>query len=433
MKHYNGFKRFAGAAAAIVIAGALGGCANDVLEVENPNEIGDDFLDQVTSVAALTATPWSDFNRYYTDLAYSGAILSDEAITGHNFFQWQEFDLRIVNESNTVLADIYEPIQIARGTAERVAERLRPLLTSPDTDLRLAQVLIFSGYDHLLLGENFCSAPVTADGADKTSDELFQLAIDRFNQAIAIASAPVTVDSANFTKKEILRIARLGAARASLNLGQKPQAATFAAAADADSVWQIVINHSDANTYQYNTYHGATTGALHNIGVGTPFRAMNDPRIRFLAPRTGHNQRTMLSTPRPSPSFEGFAPTGNTAFTRNTDTRWASSLEARYILAEAQGLTPANVTFLNTRRAVGGRTALDAATLTEATYQAALRDERSRDFYLDGHRLGDLRRYKKLYNVDLFPTGMHEDAVYGQYGTAECYIPHTDERIGKAP
>ncbi|MBA4158990.1 MAG: hypothetical protein H0X65_16160 [Gemmatimonadetes bacterium] len=64
---------------------------------------------------------------------------------------------------------------------------------------------------------------------------------------------------------------------------------------------------------------------------------------------------------------------------------------------------------------------------------AELRDQRRRDFFMDGHRLGDLRRYMDQYGVDEFPTGPHpNDAAWawGNYGDATCFVPSRAERIG---
>ncbi len=83
--------------------------------------------------------------------------------------------------------------------------------------------------------------------------------------------------------------------------------------------------------------------------------------------------------------------------------------------------------FLNERRAVGGQTALGSL---PADPQAELRDQRRRDFFLDGHRVGDLRRYKRLYGVDQWPKGTHPDPFIGTYGDAECFIPPLNEKLG---
>ena len=434
MKHTS-ISRGLGAAAAITAAAVLGACDN-VLEVNNPAGVTQEFIQNSRSVPVLAGTVVSDFNRMYTDMAYAGAIFSDEAITGHNFFQWQEFDLRIVLEDNSVLDDIYEPVQLSRGTAELVLTRLAELLPNANADVRVAQSHAYAGYAHIVLAENYCSAPLQPGQAAASADSIFKVAIGHFQKAVAVATA-ATRDTTNvLSRADVRNLARLGMARAYLNLGDMPNA--IAAAQQVPESFVAWIRHNQENAYQVNTYHGATTGANHNIGVAAPFRNLNDPRIRHRAAgRTGHNGRTVLFTPYVPRSFEGWR-TGNTladttAWDQGTDTQFGSGLEARYIIAEAQGMNAANIEFVNARRAVGNQAALDAATLTADQYMAALRDQRRRDFYLAGYRMGDLRRYDKLYNLNQFPTGTHEDSRYGQYSTGKCYIPHIDERVGTAP
>jgi len=81
---------------------------------------------------------------------------------------------------------------------------------------------------------------------------------------------------------------------------------------------------------------------------------------------------------------------------------------------------------VNTRRAAGLQTPV---TLAGDALMAELRDQKSRDFYLDNHRLGDLRRYKKYYNVDLFPKGPYPGSTTGQvYNEAiDCWPLPTNE------
>lgn len=134
----------------------------------------------------------------------------------------------------------------------------------------------------------------------------------------------------------------------------------------------------------------------------------------------------------PGPSHSGWSPTAPLTaqlFDKNTDVRLASGLEAQYIVAEAQGVSAANIDFVNSRRAVGGQAPL-TATATASEYLDAPRGQRRRDFFLDGHRLGDLRRYKKLYAVDQFPTGQHPVAQWGNYDLGTCCVPSLAERLG---
>ena len=452
MKKMQITRRLGTAVAVMATAGLVACNSTDLLEVDNPGLIDEEFLAQTTSIPALTATIIGDFNRYFTSQAYATAILSDEAITGHNFFQWQEFDRRIVDPGNSVLPDIYEPPQIARGTAERIIARLRELLPGAGaTDLRLAQSLAYQGFNFLNLATTFCGVPVAPNEPSRTPDELFQMAIERFNEAITIANAaPAGQTFPNtMTKDNVLALARLGAARAYLNLGNNAQAVAFASLVPASFTAWVVHNEASGNAYQYNPLFGNILGAgvNHNLGVAAPFRVGStiyaltgavsqngDPRVRMYTGRRGHNQRTTLFSPRQGEQYENWV--SNNAqpadYTRDTDVRFATGLEAQYIVAEAQGLTPTNLTFVNTRRAVGGFAALPNTT-TAAEYRLALLDQMGRDFYLTNMRLGALRRFKKLYGIDMFPTGTHEDSAYGQYGTAECYVPHIDEFLGTAP
>lgn len=419
MKKMNDYGRRAlSGAAALGLAAALGGCASDLLQVENPQVIGEDFLDQTTSVPALVATTVSDFQRAYTDLAYAGAILSDEAVTGHNFFQWQEFDLRIVDEQNSILDNVYEPIQIARGTGDKIVDRLRTLVPNASNNADFAKALTYVGYDYVMLGEYFCSAPLDGKSAAVGSDEILKVGIQRFDEAIRVAQAA--------GDKQTENLARVGAARAALNRGDKAAAIAYATPVPAGFV--AYVHHASDKGYQTNPFYGATTGTNHNLGVDAAFRNLDDPRVRHYAKaRRGHNGTTDLFTPYAPSSFAGWKAEKAGGFTRDMDVRFASGLEAQYIVAEATGPTTATIDFVESRRSIAP--AGTAPTTAENFYEN-LRDQRRRDFFLAGHRLGDLRRYKKLYEVDQFPTGAHPNPAYGSYGTAECYVPHMDERIG---
>ena len=73
--------------------------------------------------------------------------------------------------------------------------------------------------------------------------------------------------------------------------------------------------------------------------------------------------------------------------------------------------------FVNERRAFGNQ---DAVTLSGAALTAELRNQRGRDLFLAGYRLGDLRRWLRGGD-DLFPSGIHPTTEWGEYGTATCF------------
>jgi hypothetical protein len=258
--------------------------------------------------------------------------------------------------------------------------------------------------------------------------------VTRFEQAIAAATAvkaykPVTRADSIRARTEALRadsvlnLARVGAARAYLDLGDKAKAIEFASAVPDTFVFRTF--YSDAKPELENVFYASSIGTNQNLGVDTTFRSLNDRRVRYSARTvTGHNGATPLARPFPGASFSTF---GDSTFLKNTSIRFSSGLEARYIMAEAGGMSDAQLlAFLNTRRAFGVQAAL---TSLPADPQAEVRDQRRRDFFLDGHRVGDLRRYKKLYNLDQWPKGTHPDAFIGTYGTAECFIPALNERL----
>lgn len=189
---------------------------------------------------------------------------------------------------------------------------------------------------------------------------------------------------------------------------------------------------------------GATSGERRRIGnpywefvtsgrwfsvSGTPFEGLDDPRVPY--------GRTPLATADGSRQFVPTSPLAfstyngtldGAPFTPAASIRGASALEARYIVAEVGGPTPANVAFINERRAIGGQAPLVAPAAD--AFQAALRDQRRRDLYLDGHRLGDLRRYEARSGIDAFPSGPYFGSSTIAYGTQKCWPIPLAEKTG---
>lgn len=422
-------RRFAGTLAALGLAGALGACS-DLLEVTNPGAIHENTPDDPKMVEEVLNSPMAEFQRMYTDMAYWGGLLADELVNGHNYFQRMEFDLRRFDRYNSQLTEVYNPVQRARALGEDIV--VRALAANGDallSDVRYARALAYTGYSNVVLGELFCHAPVSPNEDKLTSDEILERSLKYFEDAIAVgeaALAKATTDSERAEAEKVINLARVGGGRAALNLGDMAKAIAFAEAVPEDFVaWNY---HSDNASHMYNFFYAATTGTNHHVGLDPAFLGLNDPRIRYNpVGRTGHNQSTILFTPYQSSSYSGWTKDGeDKPFERTTHTRLASGLEARYIVAEAGGMSDAELRdFINERRAVGNQ-----PPYTGDDLRRELREQRRRDFFLDGHRLGDLRRYKKLYGIDLFPKGQHPNPDWGTYGDMECYVPHNNERVG---
>jgi hypothetical protein len=368
----------------------------------------------------------------YTSMAYWGAILSDEAVTGHNYWQIQHFDRRLMDHKNSQLTEVYNPVQRARALGEDLSGKLKEHLGDDAAkDNGYATALAFTGYSNVFLGEYFCAAPVDPKSAAIDSDEILKRALPYFEEAITVAAAAkaaATKKADSTAADRVLNIARVGGARAALFVGDTDKAVELAKDVPADFVaW---VEHSDNKSWLENNFFSAVSGTNHNIGVDVAFRGLNDTRIRYNPTgRKGHNQVTILYTPYQSSAYSGWTAGGaNAAFTKDAAHRLASGLEARYILAEAGGMTEGEVlTFVNERRAVGGQGAIAAS---GDALKAELRDQRRRDFFMDGHRLGDLRRYIALYGIDEFPSGNHPNVEWEEYGDATCFVPHYSEQVG---
>jgi hypothetical protein len=392
---------------------AAAGCS-DFLVATNPGAVEEPDVTDPANTSIIANGPIYAYQLAYTDVTYWNGQLTDELFNRAVFVEEGQIDRReLYSDMTYINAFIYAPMQRARYLGEDAARRLKEILAdSADRDVRVARSLAYAGHSYIMLGETMCTTPIDL-GPAKTSAEIFADAIDRFDEAIAIATAarthlqsqPVPNVNAIAAADSVLNFALVGAARAALNRNDKPAAIAYANQVPAAFVFRAF--YSDNTTGQRNrTYERLTLGSNAFL-FNTPFAAMTtDPRVPRIAGTTGRG-----GTPLSPPSYSTYTGTvAGGAFAPIMSVRIASGLEAEYIRAEAEGPTPATLAFVNSRRAAGGQTA--TAAVGDAL-MAELRDQRSRDFYLDGHRLGDLRRYKEFYNVDLFPTGLYPGTTSG--------------------
>ncbi|HEY7233469.1 MAG TPA: hypothetical protein VH539_04925 [Gemmatimonadaceae bacterium] len=412
---------------ALFVAAALGGGAcQNALDVNNPQLIPEGDLNDPQLVNVLQNTAIAALQTSYSEFVWYSAIMTDEALNATNDYRSGELSQRIV-ELAQGNAGPYNQLSRYRATSDSVASRIKALVPNPGTDLRLARALAYAGYGYVFLAEFLCTAPING-GPLITNDSMEVLALNRFSQAMTIATAgrsssPLAADS-------IANFARVGAARASLNLGKLTEAITYASAVDTG--FSIQADYlASANTSLQNSLWTRANGQNKQIGVHPLMQNLKDPRVRYVTKAVlGHNQLTLLNVPYSPRTFSTFTYVDSTLIAQNSKIEIASGLEARYVIAEASlgggagGWSTQQITdFVNERRAYGKETPYDPAT----DLFAALRDERRRDLYLGARRLGDLRRYKAQGVGDFFPSGQHPNKEWGLYGSATCYIITQDE------
>lgn len=419
----NPLRRHRALAAAVALLTGLApaGC-DSLLDVTNPRIITEDQLTNPALEQLLVNGVVGEFQYAYGYYALYSSAMTDESFIDHTEVNIRELTLRNIRIANTVNASIFSNLHRARQSAEDAAVRLKEMLGDAAfaKSLNAATVQAYGGYAYLLLGEGFCESTVNLS-APMTSDQMLQRAVAMFDQAIATATAA----GASAAATDIINMARVGAARASLKLGDGTKAVTYAQ--QVPPSYEKWVWYS-ANSVRENNIFNVPAGISGEwMSMGPAFQALADPR----APKTSRtNLRGLNSNPVFPPQrpymFSGW--NGTSAVQENliatdTDVRFATGLEARYVIAEVNGPVASTLAFVNERRAAGGKPAVD---LSGDALMAELRTQRALDFYLTGQRLGDLRRYKAKLGIDLFPTGKFP-VTSDQYSDATCFvIPQTE-------
>lgn len=437
-----------------LVLGASGGLAacDGLLDVEDPQAIKPEQLADPFYLGLATFGVMSDFQRMFDDVVVFGGVFTDEARNHATFAEEPLIDQRNVTSGNGTTGNlVYAQIQRARALADSTRGLFRAVRgDSAGLDLRYARVLAYGGMTYVIAAETLCEIPVVQGEAPNTPEQALRTyAIPRFEEAIQVATAVRAIPGASAGTlagaDSLINLARVGIARASLNLygsgkadADRQRAITFASQVpEAFRFWSY---YSDSAS-ELNNYMWSRTTAGNEMSVNdTPFFDLRgaDPRLAIPA------------TPKVTVSGVGrFVPNAPSSYSNHTGTlpgvaiaqgsniRIASGLEARYIRAEAEGPTAANIAFIESRRLIAPGTAGTASATqptTAANFYANLRDQRRRDFYLDAHRLGDLRRYRTQYtdleSTSKFQQGLYPGSTTIEYADNYCFPVNIAELSG---
>ncbi|MDH3223097.1 MAG: RagB/SusD family nutrient uptake outer membrane protein [Gemmatimonadota bacterium] len=438
----NRLFRALGLCAALAVGGVMAGCDIDsLLEVSNPERIDESELQSRQLVQILYNSVLGEFTDMYDDpFIWRGSMFTDEQITGINWEQTARLSQRIVRFDEGDPDIMFSAISAARATADSVSSRFRELLDDPATDERMATVLAYAGYSHIIMGEAMCEAVVDVGSEILSPTQIFERGIPRLEEALQLAT--------NNGFDDVADLARTGLARANLNLGNASEAMLHAQDVTPGFTWWV--EYQDAGGGTANVLWDRVTGSNHAVGVHPNFLAgtfgdngiiatQTDPRVQHTSDWSlGHNRLTRLYKPYQSLPYSGYngamiADGGEPVlYESGTDIRLASDLEALHHYYEAagpNGTGPAGTTldFVNARRAFGNQAAVS---LADDALMAELRDQRGRDLYMGGFRLGDLRRWLANGTGDFFPSGNHPTTEWGAYGDATCYPLPLEEYEG---
>ncbi len=394
--------------AGVVALAVLSACS-EFLSVDNPNVIDADNIDPVADATTLANSAQQNFAAAYGWQIMYSSWFTGEAEVAETFPTRNEFGRRAVAASNGNLnADVWTTLALAAASSNLV---LVLDLPNPDTNINLARTALWRGYSFVLMAENFCSGTVES-GPELTALELLDSAVVNLTRAITVGNAINTADS-----RALANAALVGRARAHLQAGRTSEASADATAVPAGFTFSLPYvddlaarNRLSNRLYQFTVDRGS-------VSVAPAFR-LSDPRLQFKAP--GEH----ALTPQDPSSGPFYIQNKYPAF--NANIRVASKLEADYIAAES-GTTADQLALITARRSANGQPVYAGATdassvLTELMWQKSL------DFWLEGRRIGDLRRNPTSMTALPVPGAAYFKPGFAPIGSDVCYPLPTAER-----
>jgi len=369
------------------------GACNSLLDVDNPGSVPAEALSDPALAPGLAAAALQTLQCGIEQYAATAGMLSGEYLNANGFVDNHPWEWRGVVEikgapgscnftRTTTAMGFYTPLQQARFQLDDAFDRLDKFADTdvPSRTLLMAQMRAYGGYADLLLGEGMCEMTMD-NGPSMTRAEVFAKAEDRFTDAIARATA--------VNDQSVLNMARVGRARARLDLKKFPEAAADAILVPSGFVRNAEYTEGGAATRENRIYNLTIRNDF--LSVSVPYRNLTvnavpgnvpDPRVKVKdAGRKANDGVTPLWQQQ-----KFIAQLGGTPIPI------ASWNEAQLIYAEAiggqQGLDAIN----RVRTANGVPTITDPAPTGQAFIDLVL-EERRRQLFSEGQRYGDMLRY----------------------------------------
>ncbi len=404
-------KRFASTA---IVAGALVlvACSN-WLSVDNPTVIDNDALDPVADAVILAKSAQQNFASAYGHLIVYSSWFVGETDVSETFPTRNEFGRREVTVQNGSLdTDVWFPLSQTASSSYLVLDAVLP---NPSTNINYARANLFLGYAYVFMAEQFCRGTVRS-GPELTTADMLDSAVARFTLAISQG------DAAGLDGPTLANAARVGLARAQLQAGRLPEAIAAAGSVPANFVFNLNYVDDLAQRFRLANRMWFYVRDRGSIAVSPIWRTTTADTLRvpWLVQGVYAPQDAAYASDRGVPyAIQQKYPD------YNIPVRLASKLEADYITAEAQG-TAAQLVLIDARRAAFGEAAYAGATdansvLTEFFTQKGL------DFYLEGKRLGDFRRYPANIIGVPVPGSVYWKPGFSAVGSDVCYPLPTSE------
>ncbi len=420
-----------GATAAVVAAGfGLGACGS-LLDVEFPGQIPAENINNPSLAPVLARSVIGDLECAYNNYSAGNAAHSDEYESSNGNVPGVNWGSRAISAGeddyalgaceNTSYFGMPGTLGTARYQAEDIFAKLSAWTdaeVSGRTNL-MAQVRAYGAYSYLLMGETFCQ--VAFDGkAPEAPAAALAKAEAQFAEAITLATTAGNTDMVN--------MARVGLARAKMDLKKWSEAATAAALVPVG--YEKMADRGAETSRRYNKFYFFMTDGGY-FTVATELRATANPQ-----------------SPSYDPRYD-IADAGKGAFTPQirlwytkkypslgTPIRLASGREAQLILAEAKTYPGSQLdvagalAILNGRRGQLGLSLIPASTDPVVVRNAVIRERRAELSFEGGHRTNDLLRYALPWKGANGSTKITNEFDGRAYGATTCWPLPTKEANG---
>jgi len=343
------------------------------MDVRNPTVIDAATFNPNADGTTLSLSAQTNFFIAFQSVALYGGLISDELWSGAARLQTKRLAARVFASTDDINADFFAPLSLAIASNENAIGALQSGAGAA-TDLNLARASMNMGFALELMAETAC-AGVIQGGPQLSDAQLLDSAITRFTNAVTVANAAGTAGAS------IANASNVGLARAYLQKKDYAHASQTAALVPASFSASVITsaNVSTQNTLGNSIYGNTTQGQI----ISPSRYRINDPRLPVDSTRAGATLNGLKYVVQAK--YNAY----------DAPIRLASGLEAQYITAEAalhsSGSTGAALTLINARRTVGGQGTYGGATDTLSVITELL-NQRARDFWLEGKKLGDLRR-----------------------------------------
>jgi len=400
----------------LIILG-LSAC-DQLIEVDAPSRVLADQLNQPQNAALIVNSVGADFECALSHYIVATSLVGNELLIGTTLLFMTDYDKRDFNPVSSayaavicsdpvvgVLVGLYKPVSTARWQADNATRLLEGWSDAevPERQRLLATVVNYAGYGLLLLGEAMCTAAIDV-GPELTPAQLFQEAEQRFTKGLAAAQAA--------NNGELRSWALVGRARARARLARFSDAA-----ADAQLVPDGFVKVA---TYSGDSPRRENLVWVHNQRSRS---VTIDPSYRNLTFGGVPDQRVAVVQGQGSAS-DGISPLWiSNKYTDNASPiPMATWIEAKLLIAEAAG-GQAAVGIINQLHARAGLP--NFASNDPAAIRSQIVEERKREFFLDGHHMGDLRQY----NIPLTPAPGTPFYQGGTYQSQSCFPLPNVERL----